>query len=129
MNETLLEEPQLDQRSNAQNDTATAAQETAAAADLERKSLENLAPRPNNLADTGLDQTFLSDLTAKHLLDGGILTLADLTKRMALAGPIVRQLLEFMRAEARIEVRGLGLIDGHRIITVPEDLCDTSRVA
>lgn len=108
MNETLLEEPRLEQSSDTQNGTVAAPQNAATAAELERANLEKIAPRPNSLADTGLGQTFLSDLTAKHLLDGGILTLADLSTRMALAGPIVRQLLEFMRAEARIEVRGLA---------------------
>jgi hypothetical protein len=108
VNETLLEEAQLDQHTDRQNGAATAFQKTASIADLERESLEKLAPRPNSLADTGLEQTFLSDLAAKHLLDGGVLTLGALSERMALAGPIVRQLLEFMRAEARIEVRGLA---------------------
>ena len=77
-------------------------------ADSERVRLEALAPRPNKLEETGLDQTFLVDLVSKHLLDGGILTLADLSDRLALAGPVVRSLLEFMRAEARIEVRGVA---------------------
>ena len=72
------------------------------------RQMEALAPRPNTLAETGLEQTFLADLIAKHLLDGGILTLGDISNRLALSGPIVRQLLEFMRAEARIEVRGLA---------------------
>lgn len=67
---------------------------------------KRLAPRPVCLADTGLTESFLAELASKHLLDGGILTLADLSTRMALAGPIVESLLNFMRDEARIEVRG-----------------------
>jgi hypothetical protein len=76
--------------------------------DMERMRLEELAPRPNTVADTGLDEAFLVELVSKHLLEGGILTLADLSSRLALSGPIVRSLLEFMRAEARIEVRGVA---------------------
>jgi len=78
------------------------------AAELERRQLASLAPRPSSLEATGLDQSFLSDLAAKHLFDGGILTLADIAERLALSGPIIRKLLEFMRAEARIEVRGVA---------------------
>lgn len=76
--------------------------------ELDRMRLEKLAPRPNSLEDTGLDQAFLIDLLSKHLLEGGVLTLADLTDRLCLTGPVVRSLLEFMRAEARIEVRGVA---------------------
>lgn len=75
--------------------------------DLGLSRLERLAPRPNTLQDTGLSESFLSDLVAKHLLDGGVLTLADLSERVALSGPIIQEVLNFMRAEARIEIRGL----------------------
>ena len=91
------------------NNAATApADKLAEVANLRRSQLEQLAPRPNTLAETGLTDSFLADLIAKHLLDGGVLTLADLAERVALAGPIVQKVLEFMRAEARIEVRGVA---------------------
>ena len=64
-----------------------------------------LAPRPKTLADTGLSELFLADLVAKHLNEAGVLTLAQLSARTALAGPILESLLAFMRREARIEVR------------------------
>ncbi|MDH5275071.1 MAG: AAA family ATPase [Gammaproteobacteria bacterium] len=68
--------------------------------------LQKLAPRPVRLADTGLTETFVADLLSKHLLQGGVLTMAELTGRLALAGPIVESIINFMRRESRIEVRG-----------------------
>lgn len=68
--------------------------------------LQKLAPRPVRLEDTGLSETFVADLLSKHLLQGGVLTMAELTTRLALAGPIVESIINFMRREARIEVRG-----------------------
>jgi len=75
-------------------------------ADVSLARMQRLAPRPTNLEDTGLSETFVADLIGKHLLDGGVLSLVNLTERLALAGPIVEGVLHFMRQEARIEVRG-----------------------
>jgi predicted ATPase with chaperone activity len=84
---------------------------TAGIADLNLGRLQKLAPRPSMLADTGLNESFVSDLIAKHLLDGGVLTLGEISNRIALSGPIVREVMDFMREEARIEVRGVS-VDG-----------------
>jgi len=67
---------------------------------------EQLVPRPTKLAHTGLSEPFLADLISKHLLDGGVLRLSDLAERLKLAGPIIESVLNFMRKEARTEVRG-----------------------
>ncbi len=75
-------------------------------ADVTLARMQRLAPRPTNLEETGLSEPFVADLIGKHLLDGGVLSLVDLTSRLALAGPIVESVLNFMRKEARIEVRG-----------------------
>lgn len=80
-------------------------------ANLALGRLEKLAPRPNTVADTGLSEAFLGDLVAKHLLEGGVLTMAALTERLALSGPITEQLINFLRKEARVEVRG-AVADG-----------------
>ena len=64
-----------------------------------------LAPRPSKLSATGLSETFVADLIAKHLLDRGALSLARLSSILALAGSIVEGVLNFMRTEALIEVR------------------------
>jgi hypothetical protein len=70
--------------------------------------MQKLAPRPKTIADTGLSENFLADLIAKHLFNGGVLTISDLGERTALSGPVVESLLQFMRKEARIEVLGSG---------------------
>jgi hypothetical protein len=67
--------------------------------------LAALAPRPQDLASTGLDERFLSDLVAKHLHVGGTLTLAQLVERLGLAGPVIEKVLSFMRREAKVEVK------------------------
>ncbi len=72
--------------------------------------LATLAPRPTTLAQTGLSLTFLADLLGKHLVTAGTLTTSELIDRVALSGPIVNQVLNFMRSEGRVEVRSrLGL--------------------
>jgi hypothetical protein len=68
--------------------------------------LEKLAPRPITIAATGLSETFLADLIAKHFFNGGVLTIAELSERIALSGPIVEAVLNIMRKEARIEILG-----------------------
>src|SRR5210317_487189 len=67
--------------------------------------LRKLAPRPRNLEDTGLTLEFLGDLVCKHLLNHGTLSLAELASLMRLSGAIVENILEFIRGEARVEVR------------------------
>ncbi|NNC65697.1 MAG: AAA family ATPase [Gammaproteobacteria bacterium] len=70
--------------------------------------LARLAPRPQSLEDTGLTQTFVSDLTAKVLLEGGTLSLRELVQRLGLSGKIVESVLHFMRQEARVEIAASG---------------------
>ena len=66
---------------------------------------KRLAPRPTRLEETGLSITFLSDLIAKHLLDRGTSSLAELARRVTLTGSILETVLDFMRSEALVEVR------------------------
>lgn len=76
----------------------------------ELQRLAGLSPRPTTLAQTGLSLTFLADLLGKHLASAGVLTTSQLIDRLALAGPIIDQILQFMRTEGRVEVRSrLGL--------------------
>jgi hypothetical protein len=85
---------------------------TAQITSLVLPRLQKLAPRPVRLEDTGLQETFVADLLSKHLLQGGVLTMGELSTRLALAGPIIESVLNFMRKEARIEVRGPATGDG-----------------
>lgn len=63
------------------------------------------APRPKTLAETGLSLSFLGDLLEKHLYEAGVLTLGTMARRLALAGPILEELLNFLRREGRVEIR------------------------
>ncbi len=65
-----------------------------------------IAPRPRNVTETGLSEGLLVDLVAKHLFDGGVLTIVALTRRLALSGVIIEEVLAFLRKEGKIEVRG-----------------------
>ncbi len=77
----------------------------AAAADLRTA---RLAPRPKSVAETGLRTILLCELVEKHLYNAGTLTLPALGRRTALAGPVLEEVLAFLRQEGRIEVRGPG---------------------
>jgi hypothetical protein len=66
--------------------------------------LARLAPRPKSLDDTGLSRELLVDLIAKHLLDKGTLSLADLSTAMCLPGALLETVLNFMRTEAMVEI-------------------------
>lgn len=64
-----------------------------------------IAPRPKTISDTGLSASFLADLVEKHFYDAGILPLSTLGRRTALSGPILDEVLNFLRKEGRVEVR------------------------
>jgi len=77
----------------------------------EIRRLARLAPRPTTVAQTGLSLTFLAELLGKHLLTAGVLTTSQLIERMGLTGPIVNQVVNFMRSEGRVEVRSRQGLD------------------
>src|SRR5215475_12694199 len=64
-----------------------------------------IAPRPKTIAETGFTTAFLGDLLEKHLFEAGALTLGAMIKRAALAGPILEEILNFLRREGRVEIR------------------------
>ncbi len=65
-----------------------------------------IAPRPITLAETGLSDHFTYELIAKHLYSAGVLTLHELSERIALAGTVLEEVIGFLRQDAYIEVRG-----------------------
>ena len=65
-----------------------------------------LAARPRDIEETGLSQNFLEDLIIKHLYDGGVMTVQEISPRTALAGPVTEEILGLLREDARIEIRG-----------------------
>lgn len=66
--------------------------------------LQSLIKQPNTLENTGLDEELLIDLILKHLYDGSILDLLQLTQRLKLAGSIVENIILKLRKDARIYV-------------------------
>lgn len=72
---------------------------------LGQARISKIAPRPTGIEDTGLSVAFLADLVAKHILDRGALSIAEMSELLALSGSIVEQVLNFMRSEARVEVK------------------------
>ncbi len=79
-----------------------------------------MVPRPTLLEETGLSETFVADLIAKHLLDKGAMTLGDLSRELAITGSIAESTLNFMRSEARIEVRPSHGMDSKLSYTLTE---------
>lgn len=74
----------------------------------ERDPIRPLAPQPRSVAETGLAENFLADLLCKHLHDAGVLDMPRLVQRLALSGPVLEELLAFLRKGGRIEVLGQG---------------------
>ncbi len=68
--------------------------------------LSKLAPRPRSHAETGLSDHFTYELIAKHLYSAGVLTLHELSQRIALAGSVLEEVIGFLRQDAYIEIRG-----------------------
>lgn len=75
------------------------------AADFASVKVAKLAPRPRTAAETGLGETLLQELIAKHLFDGGAMDAGEIALRSALAGPIVEEILGLLRRECSVEVR------------------------
>lgn len=73
--------------------------------------LAQLAPRPTSLDATGVAPEMLADLLLKILLRAGPLTNPVLAERLGLAGPVVDQLLHFLRQEGRIHLQTQGSFD------------------
>ena len=80
-------------------------------AGVEFERLARLAPRPTDIAGTGLSLVFLADLVVKHLASAGVLATSELIERIALAGPVLNEVLNFLRADGRIEVRSRAGLD------------------
>lgn len=67
-----------------------------------------LVPRPKTVEDTGLTLHFLAELFVKHINDAGLLTLKQMMQRLALSGPVIEEVISFLRKEVLIEVHSRG---------------------
>ncbi|MGB5198941.1 MAG: AAA family ATPase, partial [Sedimenticolaceae bacterium] len=64
-----------------------------------------LVGKPTSLKETGLSQWTLADLACKHLAEAGVLDLGEIAQRLKLPGAVIEELLLFLRAEGRVELR------------------------
>ncbi len=60
---------------------------------------------PKTISDTGLSESLLRDLTCKHLYASGSLTTHNLSQKLALAGPVINEILQSLRRDSLIEVK------------------------
>jgi hypothetical protein len=72
---------------------------------IEAAKFASLAPRPTTLAATGLAPLMVGELVLKLLLTGGVATTGQLIERLALAGPVLDQVLQSLRSEGQVETR------------------------
>ena len=67
-------------------------------------NLQSLIKQPSTLETSGLDEELVIDLVLKHLYDGGVLDLLQLTQRIMLAGSILESIILKLRKDARVHV-------------------------
>ncbi len=63
-------------------------------------------PLPQSLQELGLPEIFLANLTLKHCFYLDVFYLAELVERIKLSVTILNQLLDYLRKERYLEVRG-----------------------
>lgn len=87
---------------------------SAATASTDRaRTGSRLAPRPVTLEQTGLNDAFVAELIVKHLYEAGVADLATLSERIRLPATLLEEQLDFLRREARVEIRA-GTGSGNR---------------
>jgi len=80
---------------------------------LETDSNSQLVRMPRTIEETGLGHILLEDLFSKQLFDKHVSTVRDLSISLGLAGPIVEELLNCLRADGRLEILGVHSADRH----------------
>lgn len=85
---------------------------TPVSSGLEEVSVESLQPAsgfadaPLTISDTGVPQSLLEDLFAKHLMDTGISESRLVSESLGVCGKIVDELVSIFKADGRIEIKG-----------------------
>ena len=77
--------------------------------------------RPREPAELGLPEVFLFDFVLKHLLRARNATVADLSRRTALAPTLLEPLLLALRDQRCVEVTGRGVADAQIAFTLTDD--------
>ncbi len=89
-------------RSNMEMSSQTAAAPQKPAGDSPWLS----RPQPQSLKDLGVPEIFLANLTLKHCFYLDAFILGDLVERLKMPTTIVNQLLDYLRKEKYVDVRG-----------------------
>ena len=67
---------------------------------------------PGNIDDLGIPENFLANLLLKHAFYLEVFTLADVSSRLKLNSGITIQLLDYLRREKYVDIRGSGSLNG-----------------
>jgi hypothetical protein len=67
---------------------------------------------PNSIKDVQIPESFLANLLVKHAFYLEVFTLPDMTARLKLNSAIVMQLIDYLRREKYVEVRGSASLNG-----------------
>lgn len=96
---------------------------------IDQKTLDRFfrmhPPAPASVADTGLDLAQIADLLMKHMLFMGDFMIADLADRVKLPPAVVESVLEVLRRDKFVEVKG-GT--GYAAVTYTFKISDTGKI-
>ncbi|HAY22577.1 MAG TPA: ATPase [Desulfobacterales bacterium] len=67
---------------------------------------------PKSIADLHIPENFMANLLLKHVFYQEVFTLPDMTSRLKLSSTIILQLLDNLRRDKYIDIRGSGSLDG-----------------
>lgn len=71
-----------------------------------KRLFEKHPPVPKSIEDSGLELSFITDLVSKHILFMGEFKLADVVDRVKLPISLINRVLEVLRREKLVEVKG-----------------------
>ncbi|TSK09023.1 MAG: ATPase [Geobacter sp.] len=71
-----------------------------------KKLYQKDPPPPRTVEDTGLDLSFIADLITKHILFMGEFRMADVVERVKLPLSVVGAVLEVLKRERLVEIKG-----------------------
>lgn len=129
VSEGIVTEQQLEQALERQKlHGGRVGQNLVALGVISDKALEKFFKRhpapPQTLAETDVDPVVLTDLVMKHILFMGDFRLADVAERVKLPIPVVDAIMENLRRDKFVEVKGGG---GYATVTYTFKISDTGK--
>ena len=71
-----------------------------------KKLYQKDPPPPRSIPDTGLDLSYIADLVTKHIVFMGEFRMTDVVDRVKLPLPVVSSVLELLKRERIVEIKG-----------------------